>query len=196
MPLIRFARIAIAIAVSMVSGSCLAKAQVVTPTKPGPEGTSSNSLLEMRATRYASDEDEIFLRRRGVPDEWRGRVFVSFKNVSRSTVRLIYEHWFYDYSIEIVDSSGSPVQPTERWRGSTENTSGVITHASVSDLLPGETHVDMINLSEAYPIKPTDSYTIKIRRRRGLPTKDAAGTLIPNSELACTVTIAATPSNR
>jgi hypothetical protein len=194
MPSVRFARIAITIALSTILGSIPARAQDATPVMPAPAVRSSNSLLEMHATRYASDGDEVFLRQRSVATEWRGRVFVAFKNVSRSIVRIVDEHWFYDYSIEIVDSSGKAVQPIERWRGSTANSSGVITHASVTDLLPGETHVDAINLSEAYSIKPTDSYQIKIRRRRGLPVKDTTGAHLANPEIECTLVIVGSAS--
>jgi len=194
MPRIRSSRAAFVILMSALSGGGLVKAQGVTSAAPSPEARSANSVLEIRATRHASDQDEVFLMQRGVPDGWHGKVFVAFRNVSRSAVRIVDEHWFYDYSIEFVDSSGKLVEPAKKWRASNENTSGVVPHATVTNLLPGETHVDVINLAEAYSIKPTDSYTIKIRRRHGLPTKDAAGVPLPDPDLACSLTIAGSAS--
>lgn len=186
---IRFAFIAVAIAISMASATRAPQAQGAKPAAPAPEVQSSNALLEISATRYSSPEAPILRMQRGIPDEWHGTLYVAFRNISSSTVRIIDEHWFYDYSIEIVDSSGKPIEPAERWRVSNENTSGVVPHASVTNLLPGYTHVDMISLSEAYPIKPTESYTIKIRRRHGIPTKDATGAPLPNPEIGCTLKI-------
>jgi hypothetical protein len=186
---VRFAFVAVAVAISVASASRTARAQGATRAAPAQEVQSSNALLEISATRYRSDEEPITLMKLGIPDEWHGTVFVSFRNVSRSAVRIIDEHWFYDYSIEIVDLSGKPVEPAERWRVSNENTSGVVPHAYVTNLLPGYTHVDMISLSQAYPIKPTESYTIKIRRRHGIPTKDATGAPLLNPEIGCTLKI-------
>jgi hypothetical protein len=56
-------------------------------------------------------------------------------------------------------------------------------------MLPAQAYTDQLELSLVYPIKPGESYTIKIKRSRGLPTKDAAGKQIANPELACTLVI-------
>src|ERR1700693_4905546 len=79
-----------------------------------PEERFSNRLLAMSASRYASASDEVEIRRRGLRREWSGRVFVTFKNVSLTILRVVNRPWYYDYSVNIFDTAGKLVLPTAR----------------------------------------------------------------------------------
>jgi hypothetical protein len=78
------------------------------------EERSSNSLLAMSASRYASASDEVEIRRRGLRLKWEGTVFVTLKNVSLTILRVVDRPWYYDYSVNIFDSEGKLVLPTAR----------------------------------------------------------------------------------
>jgi hypothetical protein len=67
----------------------------VFPLKPGPPPRGSDRREE---------------------DIWRGEISATLKNISESRVHLIALTWSVEYSVEVLDSSGEPVPPTEHGR--------------------------------------------------------------------------------
>ena len=66
---------------------------------------------------------------------------------------------------------------------------GVIVGVCVEDLLPAQAYAAELNLSLINPIKPEESYIVKVKRLHGLPTKYGAGKQIADPELASTLAI-------
>jgi len=170
-------------------------AQGTTPAAKEPNERSSNALVAMSASLFASAYDEAEIRRRGLKQEWQGAVYVTFTNVSLSLFKIESRRWYYDYSVTILDSKGKAVPPTAQGEQllkarAREAEVGFSTGSvTVAEMLPAETYADELDLSFVYPIKARETYTVKIKRLYGLPTKDAAGKEIANPEPVCTLVI-------
>jgi hypothetical protein len=170
-------------------------AESTTPAAKEPDERSSNALIAMSTSLFASANDEADIRRRGLKQGWQGTVYVTFTNVSLGLFQVVDRRWYFDYSVTIIDSKGKAVPPTAQGekllkaRASEVQTGFTTGSETVAELLPAEAYTDALDLSFVYPIKAGETYTVKIRRIYGLPRKDAAGKEIANPEPVCTLVV-------
>ena len=159
----------------------------------------SNSLFEMKLSPIfpqvraapSSDPDRMF--EGGV---WNGEVAVTIKNISRSKLRLVRRIWWWQYSVEVLDSDNKPVPLTPYGEGQfpvrqQHSMSGPV---SLTDLEPSQEFTEELDLATIFQIKRGGTFTIKVRRSRDLPQVDFTGT--PLRELSVTLVVKGGPGGR
>jgi len=103
------------------------------------------------------------------------------RNISLGPARVDEADSLFEYTIEVLDSSGKLVPMTERGKSTTEAASrprspfGYYGPASAFKLMPGEDVYTQVDLSKFYQVVSGRAYTIKIKRSVGLPKVDEYG---------------------
>ena len=167
------------------SGSCT-QAQMVGAAIPPviPAGDHpSNGVLELIVApvpasgsrpHRLTDPPEVYA-------PWDGVLSMRVRNISLGPARVDEADSLFEYTIEVLDSSGKLVPMTERGKSTTEAASrprspfGYYGPASAFKLMPGEDVYTQVDLSKFYQVVSGRAYTIKIKRSVGLPKVDEYG---------------------
>lgn len=164
----------------------------VTPARDHP----SNGIVELIVAPVP-----VPFRRHSLMDlpeayaPWAGVLSLRVRNISLGPARVDESDPLFEYTVEVLDSSGKPVPMTERGRTATEAASrprsrfGHYGPASAFKLMPGEDVYVQMDLSKFYQVVSGRAYTIKMKRSVGLPMIDEHGKPLQQWELSCTVTI-------
>jgi hypothetical protein len=143
------------------SGSCT-QAQMVGAAIPPvipPGDHPSNGVVELIVApvparlrpRSLTDPPEVYA-------PWAGVLSVRVGNISLMPASVDYADPLFEYTVQVLDSSGKPVPVTERGRSTTEVASrprspfGYYGPASAFELMPGEDVYIQVDLSKFYQV--------------------------------------------
>lgn len=157
----------------------------------------SNGVVEM-SLKPVFPVDSAAQRRRDpslppVYGSWAGVVEVTIKNTSPLKIRCITSHAFwFDHDVQVLDPDGNPVPLTPLGQSALPVKPGPHPDSgAVEDLEPSQQSTETLLLQAIFQIVPGKTYTVRVRRSRGLPPVDAMGRPLP--ELSATVVIKGGP---
>jgi hypothetical protein len=153
----------------------LAMAQDANHPAPVLAAESSNGAFELSVVHA---KPEPGTTREG--QNLRGILTVTLKNISDRDLRLLLTSPECDYSIEIRDSSGSLVKPTElgeRLLPKTDAERAVcpVMRATWVDIEPGKEYTERWDVNHLFRLDPREEYTVTLGRAKGLPFFNPSG---------------------